>query len=151
METLAAYFDTPLDSKEHAILSDEAWMGGPMVAIPYYLGRILGRNLFREEQSEVERCFREWLTQRTSARGAAIAAQDLFGPIPSAILRYEFETSIGRTPAGKPREIAAVLAYLTDPDVSRSELTEIVHTTEKQLERMSLLRYARILMQRSGK
>jgi hypothetical protein len=149
METLAQHFDLPETSPEHRLLAETAWMGGELVSVRYYLGRLLKRNLFRESHEEVNRCLRTWVAQRTSEAGAVLIRGPGTWQIPDAILRREFEIETNRRPTGRPREIAAVVQFLTTPTISLADLAKKVRTTEKQLKRMSLLNYAQILMRRA--
>jgi len=48
MERLAKIFDMAATSVEHRMLVEELWIAGDTFSVRYYLGRILGVNLFRE-------------------------------------------------------------------------------------------------------
>ena len=143
MNRLAEIFDLPESSREHAELAESCSLGGELVSLRYYLGRVLGRNLFRESDTELESHLVAWLTKRTSAAGAKLVRDPQYWAIPAAILRFEFERDTGRPQRSNPREIAARLALLSKPTMTMRELAQLVGTTEKQLDRMSQLNLLR--------
>ncbi len=145
METLAQEFDAPVTSPEHRRMADGAWLGGELVKVRYYLGRLTKRNLFREPDAKVERRLKAWLADRTSKDGAAIASRVEAWQVSATVLRFEFEQQEHLPETQNRREVAAILAYLTDPTISDTDLARRVDTTEKQLARMSTLSDARIL------
>ena len=139
MDILAERFDLPESSPEHRDLAESCWMGGELVSLRYYLGRVLRRNLFRESDTQLEKHLVAWLKKRTSVSHANLLRDPQYWQIPDAILRFEFERDTGRSPCGKPREIAALLAVLKKPSITMPELANVVGTTEKQLKRMTTL------------
>lgn len=61
MENLARAFDQPIDSQEHHDLATTAWLGGDLVTVRYWLGRLLRRNLFRESDDVVKHSLQKYL------------------------------------------------------------------------------------------
>ncbi len=149
MEWLAKIFDTPAASVEHRMLVDELWIAGDTVSVRYYLGRILGLNLFREADDKVRSRLKKWLAGRTSKKGALVVNNRDGWQVANSLLRWDFETETGRKLSGTRKEYAALDAYLTDPTISMPELAKRAGTTEKQLARMTTLGYARILVGRA--
>jgi hypothetical protein len=147
MESVARDFDLPTDSPQHEMLADTAWMGGPLIGLRFYLGRFIGKNLFRESDGKVEELLVDYFSECTSAAGAELMRGLDGWPIAEDILRYRFEQQVGK-PAYRARKLTAkmVLAvelYLKNPSVSMAQLAKDVKTTEKQLERNSLLNQVR--------
>src|SRR5690242_9826467 len=96
MENLARDFDLPPDSPEHEMLADTAWMGGPLIGVRFYLGRFIGKNLFRESNDKVEKRLVEYFSECTSAAGAELVSGVDGWPIAEDILRYRFEQQVGK-------------------------------------------------------
>lgn len=145
MDSLAEAFDSPLDSPDHRMLAEDAWLGGPLVSVRYYLGRLIGRNLFRESDDEVLSEVRNYFAREFSKDGAAILQDARGWKIAEFVMRSRFEA----TTLGKPRrnrqEVQAVSAFLANPKLSTIELATSAETTIKQLARMSTLQYARTI------
>jgi hypothetical protein len=147
MENLARDFDLPPGSPQHELLADTAWMGGSLIGVRYYLGRIIGRNLFRESHAEVEERLVDYFSEITSPAGGELV-RGLHGwGIAEEVLRYRFERERGMPTklAHKLNEkgMRAVELYLANPSISIAELAEKVGTTERQLTRNSLLNLIR--------
>lgn len=147
MENTARYFDLPSDSPEHQMLADTAWMGGPLVGVRFYLGRFIGQNLFRESDQDVEERLVNYVAQRTSTAGGELMRGIDGWSVAADLLRYQFEVREGKT-ASLARKltaktILAVELYLTNPSISISQLAKHTKTTEKQLDRNSLLNQVR--------
>jgi hypothetical protein len=143
MENIARAFDCPVDSPEHASLAETACMGGCLVTVRYYLGRLLGRNLFRETDAEVENRLVEYVSQTTSAAGGKLIRGGQGWDIASEILRHRFEMQMQGSSNLNLRNIAAVEAFLGNPSVRLDELASKLGTTEKQLARNATLTLVR--------
>jgi hypothetical protein len=149
MDALARAFDAPLASRDHRVLAESAWMGGYLVSVRYYLGRLLNKNLFRESDAQVEHRIATFIDATTSKEGASLVAQEGSWQLSEPILRFRYEAQINGESKRKPREVAAIEAFLQNPSITLGELARKVGTTEKQLCRMSLLNVARALPARS--
>lgn len=150
LDELARRFDLPIDSPEHIDFAETAWMGGEWVAVRFYLGRLLGRNLFRESQAEVEQQFVDYLSHLTSPTGGALLRDQQGWVIAGQITRFRFEMQTNGRSALNARRIAAVEAFLTNPSATIAQLAKQLKTTEKQLERNSDLTVARKLARQAG-
>jgi hypothetical protein len=149
MNDLARAFDAPPTSREHRNLADSAWLGGYLVSVRYYLGRLLNKNLFRESDAKVQRRITAFIAATASKEGASLVADEGSWQLSEPILRFRYETEINGESKRKPREVAAIEAFLQNPSVELADLAQIVGTTEKQLRRMSLLNFARAMPARS--
>src|SRR5437868_794805 len=95
-EDCAEWFDAPLSSREHAMLRDTGWLAGNISTVRYSLGRLLGRNLFRNTDAEVSDVLRSYVEKRISKTAAALVVDDwyhawmLFDPL----LQYDFHTIV---------------------------------------------------------
>lgn len=124
--------------------------GGDLITVRYSLGRLLGCNLFRHSDAEVSEELRSYVKKRISRTAGALVDDDglqawkLFDPI----LRFDFLTIVEGSKHKKPRDVAAVEAFLRDPSITLADLAREVGTTEKQLNRMSHLGFARALYTR---
>ena len=153
-DTLEAYaraFDTPPTSDEHRRWFECVWVAGKWVAVRYYLGRLIGRNLFREADADVSAALVAFVAEITSPEGASlIGGEGLQGwLLAEPLLRHLFETSnIGGFPGRRHREAAAIRAFLSDPDIQPARLAILAGTTEKQLARMPSVAQLRRLAQR---
>src|SRR5258708_7041477 len=135
MEEFARMFDLPITSREHMMLADEAWIGGSLVSVRFYLGRLLDTNLFRETYAKVEQRLVEYISELTSVEGGNLI-RDLQGwDIAGEILRYRFEMQTKGGSSLKARNIAAVERFLANPSLPLGQLAKEVGTTEKQLSR----------------
>lgn len=125
------------------MLADTALMGGVLIGVRFYLGRLIGKNLFGESQVEVEELLVKYISQRTSAAGGELVRGLSGWSIAQDILRYEFEKQSGKSAyrARKliPKAMLAVELFLKNPSISMAQLAKEVGTTEKQLARNSLL------------
>lgn len=145
MENLANYFDLPFDSPEHSFLAEEAWIGGELVSVRFYLGRLIRRNLFRLSDTDVEEHLVQYISSVTSTAGGELMRGNQGWMIASQIVRYRFETQAKGSSALKAKNIAAIEAFLTNPKVTMAQLAVELKTTEKQLARISNLKLARKL------
>lgn len=151
MKTYTEFFDAPLSSREHLMLRNEGWLVGARVTVRYYLGRLLGVNLFRKSDAEVTAELTAYIEKTISKTAADLIAVDpmqvwmLFDPI----LRNRFESQIERREKPTPREVQAVEIYLKNIAMTSSELAIQLKTTQKQIDRLSSLRFARSLIARA--
>jgi hypothetical protein len=152
MEDIARAFDCPPDSPEYEMLADTAWMGGPLIGVRFYLGRLIDRNLFRESDDAVEKYLVEYFSTYTSPAGADLLRGVDGWPIAADILRHRFEQQVGKSThlARKltAKAILAVELYLKDPAIRMAQLAKEMKTTQKQLERNALLNRTRWLKAR---
>ena len=143
MENLARMFDAPVDSQEHAILKESAWLGGSPVTVRFYLGRLLGSNLFRANNAEVEERLVHYVASFTSRDGANLLRGPSGWNVAAEILRARFRMQIERSSRSNSRQIMALERYLAKPTVTLGQLAKDIGTTEKQLNRnanLSVLR-----------
>jgi hypothetical protein len=152
MEILAEYFDAPPSSREHMILRDECWLGGDLIEVRFYLGRLLKQNLFRESNDDVGRTLIAYLKTTTSAEGAALVADEGLHAwqVVVPVLKYRFESEVEGARKPPPREAAAIEAFLKNPAIGSQDLARAARTTEKQLNRMTDLNLARALPHRTS-
>jgi hypothetical protein len=148
MDSLATAFDAEPNSEEHRRLAESVWLGGAFVEVRYYLGLLLKRNLFRESHSEVDRRLIAFMKTITSREGARLLADDRSWYLAVPLLRFRYESELLGSAKRKPRNVMAVEEFLKDPSITLSALASRVGTTEKQLSRMTELRYARALPRR---
>jgi hypothetical protein len=137
MESCAHAFDQPIDSKEHQSLATTAWMGGPLVEMRYWLGRLLNRNLFRESVERVQDALSHALSELAPPAGASVFANARAWSATLTILRDLVEQRDGVRPTAKPKYLAVLRALLANPDLTTFELAKLARTTEKQIARMS--------------
>jgi hypothetical protein len=153
MKETSRHFDMPPDSPEHDRLLQTAWMGGPLVAVRCYLGRLIGRNLFRESDADVEQRLVEFVSRLTSATGGELMRGADGWSIAAEILRYRFEEQARKPTALAPKLTAKVMMpvelYLTKPSLSLDELAKEANTTPRQLSRNSLLNHVRRVWERA--
>ena len=134
MENLAKIFDQPVDSAAHREFAADCWLGGDMVSMRYWLGRLLHRNFFRESHDAVKVALHQHLVERGCEKGACLAADiQSWGPI-GIVLQFDVDPKSSRR---NPRAIAAIDAVLQDPELSDTLLAAAANTTEKQIARMS--------------
>jgi hypothetical protein len=137
MEVLAHAFDQPIESQEHQELASSAWMGGELIVVRYWLGRLLRRNFFREFDDVVKQALQDYLVKIGCNKGSP-SAFDYQAWLPIAtLLRQQVETEEGCAPTKNARLVAAIQAVLTDPELNDSELAAVAKTTAKQIARMS--------------
>jgi hypothetical protein len=134
---MAIAFDSPVDSGEHRLLAETVWMGGPIVSIRYWLGRLLRRNLFRESHESVLDSLQDFIRDIGSDEAAPLFADSQSWYAAVAILRHRWEMLEGLKPTQKPRYVAVLLAFITNPDLTNLELASAAGITEKQIVRMS--------------
>jgi len=149
MDNLANAFDLPVDSDEHRLLAETAWMGGNWVTVRYWLGRLSCRNLFRESNDTVRQSLQHFISGIGSVEGASLLSDPQAWSIATIILRHQLETLEGLKPTQNPRLVAALYALASDPALTISQLATIARTTEKQVARMSDVTYLRRLWERS--
>jgi len=137
LEHLAEAFDAPIASQRHRRLESTAWMGGPLVEVRYYLGRLVRRNIFRASDVEVFAAMVSFVAGLTSEHGASLlGAYGLQGwMVARVLLRYEYEMRVHGKSTRKKRPVAMVRAFLTNPSLTVSELAKAARTTEKQVKR----------------
>jgi hypothetical protein len=150
MDALAAAFDADPNSEEHRRLVELVPLGGEFVEVQYYLGRLLGRNLFRESYAEVHRRLVSYMRTMTSRDGARLLADEGDWYLSAPLLRFRFESELLGASTPKPRKVIAIEEFLKNPKITSSELARLVGTTEKQIARMTLLGYARALPRRAA-
>ena len=147
MENCARDFDRPHDSPEHQLLAETAWMGGPLIAVRFYLGRLIGKNLFRVADAEVEEYLVQYISETTSHAGGELVRGLDGWQIASDLLRCRSDSESGKQahPAREPtpKAVIAVEEYLTNSSLTMAQLAELAKTTEKQLGRNSLLNSVR--------
>lgn len=137
MENLAQAFDQPIESREHQVLASSAWLGGELVTVRYWLGRLLGHNFFREPDDMVKEALRNYLVERGCERGSRLATDcQSWRPL-AILLQDQVERREGCTPTQNRRLVAAIAAVLAEPGSTNSELALVAKTTEKQIARMS--------------
>jgi hypothetical protein len=137
MDLLVNAFDQPIDSQEHRDLAATAWMGGELISVRYWLGRLLRRNFFRESNEAVKDALRDYFVRIGCEKGASLVA-DLQSWSPIAILlQHEVEAVKGCGPTKNARLVAALKAVMANPDLTDSQLAILAATTEKQIARMS--------------
>jgi hypothetical protein len=113
-------------------------MGGPLVAVRYYLGRLLEQNLFQASDDQVSRALADFIAAETSKRGAAlISRMGIEGwTVAQVVLHHVYQVRLGRKSSKSSRRAAAVEALLRDPNLDDRELARIARTTPKQLARI---------------
>jgi len=137
MDALASAFDQPVDSPEHRMLAETASMGGNLVTVRYWLGRLINRNLFRETHGSVKVALQQYLTDQKCPKGASLVFDPQSWSSIVLLLQHHMEIRTGVRPTQNPRLIAAIQAVMNDPDMDNSQLAKIAKTTEKQLARMT--------------
>ncbi len=75
LEGLAQAFDEAPESDRHRLLQETAWMGGEVVSVRYYLGRLIERNLFRVSDEAVFTELHRYLSDVTSEKGAVVVSK----------------------------------------------------------------------------
>src|SRR5262245_41322117 len=108
MKSLARDFDLPIDSLEHSALAESAWMGGSLVSVRFYLGRLLNQNLFRQTDAEVEQKLVEYVSGFASTAGAELMRGTQGWEIAAELVRYRFEMQTKQESALNARQIAAI-------------------------------------------
>ena len=157
MENCAERFDAPPSSEFHAELRNTAWMGGNLVEGPYLLGMMLGTNLFRLDTDEYLRKLKEYVSTTISGQAAAVFC-DVYGSdvlMPYLRMKYERETDFPRFAPpenyGPPRNerLERGTEYLLhNLHASFQELANHLGTTEKQVMRLTDLKWAREIVAR---
>ena len=137
METCAFAFDQPLDSVEHQQLATTAWMGGPDVAVRYWLGRLARRNFFREPHLVVQASLEGYLIVNGFMKGAQLVADHGTWSTFAAFLHHRVEFEAGSAPSLTLRQMAIIEGVLRDPDASDAQLAALARTTEKQVAKFS--------------
>lgn len=112
-------------------------MGGDLISVRYWLGRLLRHNYFRESNGAVRDALRKYLSDNGCEKGSRLVS-DLQSWSPIAdVLRHDVEVIEGRTPTKNLRLVAALKALLANPDLTNAELATIAETTEKQIAKMT--------------
>ncbi|MBL8869225.1 MAG: hypothetical protein JNK90_05495 [Planctomycetaceae bacterium] len=157
MDNCATRFDAPASSDFHAELRSTAWMGGSLVEGRYLLGMLLGTNLFRFDTEGYLRELNMYISTTISDQAAAvfcnISALDAL--IPYLRMKYELETDLPRLASpeelGPPRNerLERAIEYLLNNlHASLQEIANHLGTTEKQVVRLTDLKWARELVAR---
>jgi hypothetical protein len=136
-EGFARIFDLPTDSAEQRAFMEEAWFGGSFVTIPYWLGRLVGRNLFRESKGTWVAALQQYFVDRGEPVSARMAANTYCWDTIARLLEHRGRVALGIPTRAKPRLIVAIETTLEHPEMPLAELARIVNTTEKQIARMS--------------
>ncbi|HEY7115619.1 MAG TPA: hypothetical protein VH475_03475 [Tepidisphaeraceae bacterium] len=150
---LADLFDQPHSQERHERLDFDCAMIGDRMMVRYYLGSLIGRNLFREPDAEVLRHLVAYVSTVASAQGASLLMEEEWvGWLVGAfLLRGLFETRVLDKAPRDRKQVAAVRALLTDPSISLPALATAAGTTEKQLARMTHVSLIRAVPTRRGK
>ncbi len=145
VDKLAQLFDMPLGSPEHRDLESTAFMGGPLISVRYWLGRLLNCNLFRASDAEVSAVLVQYFSDIGCERGAELGSdQDAWGSIAN-FLHYQWQTSSGMSSTKTSKWGSAFYAVLSDPDLTVAEIAQYAETTEKQVARMSDVKWLKQL------
>ena len=137
MENLAYAFDQPIQSRDHQDLAATAWMGGELVSVRYWLGRLLQRNFFRESDDAVKEALRKHFIQNGCEKGSHLVSDYQSWSAMVTLLQHQVEVSEGRESTKNARLVAALQAVMANPELADSELAAIAKTTEKQIARMT--------------
>ena len=123
-------------------------MGGPLVSVRYWLGRLLNYNFFRASDSEVSAALVQYLYDIGCEKGAKLgSSQDAWISI-AEFLRYQWQTGSGMSPAKTSKWGAALYAVLSDPDLSITEIAQYAETTDKQVGRIAEVNWLKELWKR---
>jgi hypothetical protein len=137
METLAHKFDQPIESREHQDLASTAWMGGELVSVRYWLGRLLRHNFFRESDDAVKHALRNYFAANGCEKGSRLASDyQSWRPL-ATLLQHEVELSEGCQLTKNSRLVLALQAIMANPELTDAQLAAIAKTTEKQIARMT--------------
>jgi hypothetical protein len=148
LDDTADDFDAPLDSREHVLLRETAWMGSDLIEGGYLLGMLTGTNLFRFPDEEYVRRLKEFITNGVSSRAAEVFFRPPDCQQLILYLRhiYHTETKFPSMPSRNDRREKVFAYFLHNLDASDAEIAAAVGTTEKQIQRMADLKYARRLI-----
>jgi hypothetical protein len=141
LEALAQSFDEAPESERHRLLQQTAWMGGQVVSVRYYLGRLIHRNLFRVSDEAVSSELQRYLSKVTSKKGAAVISNAGFRGWVAAelLLRDTFERRFLGESSCNAKHVAAIQSLLSNPALSLDEIASAARTTVKQLSRLPIL------------
>jgi hypothetical protein len=141
LEALAESFDEAPESARHRMLQETAWMGGQVVTVRYYLGRLIEQNLFRVSDEAVTAELHKYLSEVTSKKGAVVISNAEFRGWCAAelLLRDLFERRFLGKSSCNVKRVAAIRCFLSDPTLSLDEIAVKAHTTVKQLKRFPIL------------
>lgn len=148
MDRLADLFDAPPESAEHQILVSSVHLGGPLVSVRYWLGRLLGQNCFRTSDAAVSAALVQYLSDAGYEKGALLASDIGAWSSIARFLQYQWELKSGTSPCENPKLCAALDAVLVDPDLTFLQIAQIAKTTEQQVSRMSDLKWLKELWSR---
>jgi hypothetical protein len=144
--SFARDFDQPYDSPAHQFLATTVWMGGPFVTIPFWLGRRIGRNLFREEHEVVQAHLRTYFIQQGWS-AASILVEDISSWDSIAlVLQFQEQGLPESLTTNDKRNVLALAEFLKEPDVTDEELAARLGTTPKQIARTTSVGYLRRLL-----
>lgn len=142
LEALAQSFDEAPESERHRLLQQTAWMGGQVVSLRYYLGRLINRNLFRVSDEVVSNELHKYLSELTSRKGAVVI--DNAGVrgwcAAELLLRDVFERRFFGKSTCNAKQVAAIRSLLSNPALSLDEIASEAGTTLKQLNRLLILK-----------
>lgn len=142
------YLKLPVDGPEHVALREQLWIGGDDQVSGYYLSMLTSRN---QLSLTVERRWdeiRRFVLKHTSPRANSILHERLNVAMFSLpFLKQKFDEEFGQTRRVGKEERALVL-LLTHPDWSDERIRAELETTQKQMSRWSLYKYARIVQDR---
>ncbi|HEY7115290.1 MAG TPA: hypothetical protein VH475_01820 [Tepidisphaeraceae bacterium] len=147
LATLAEAWDaSPLPRRDRR-LGEAAAPVGPLVGVRYYLGILLGRNLFRLTDREVSDVLVSFVAPFTSERGARLLVADgMQGwSVAALLLRNRVDGHSRGVLRRYATQVRAIEVFLTDPTIGTAALAEAVGTTEKQLARMAYLNQLRAI------
>jgi hypothetical protein len=148
MSDLARIFDMPHETPEHQMLCQTAWMAGGSVMVPYFLGRLLGENLFRCERTAIAEKLRKFFVQRGWHKSAPLAANFSSWDTLGHLLEHYVQP---RHHKGEPlQRLLAIEAFLLIPNATDQEIARQIGTTEKQVARVSALTWLRRLLRESS-
>jgi len=137
MENCAQAFDQPLDSPKHQDLRTTAWMGGELVSVRYWLGRLVRHNLFRVSDDAVKDTLQKYFAANGCEKGSRLVFNyQSWRPL-ATLLQHQVEFSEGCQLTKNPRLVAALQAVMANPEITDMQLAAIANTTEKQIARMS--------------
>ncbi|QDU87671.1 hypothetical protein Pla175_10370 [Pirellulimonas nuda] len=125
-------------------------LGGEGVAVPFYLGRLTSRNLFRCEWREVLECLEVFLARETSADGAKIARIEGGARTTLGLLQDEYSRSFGGHNGTPRKQVDAMRYLLKHPNASVTDIAEAAGTTPKQILRQTDTTYSFRLLREAG-
>jgi hypothetical protein len=152
VEHLAQTFDALPSPDAARTLEEAAALSGPSVAVRYYLGRLIGRNLFRSEDQQVSRALVAFVAKMISRRGASVltAGRLQRWTVAVPLLRDALDARTCGKRRTKPKRVAAIEVLLKDPSLDGEALARAARTTSRQLARISEIAVLRKLIRVHG-